>query len=110
MRAPLRLAAIVVAFGTLSATPAPAQQVVRYYYPPAVAPAPQPYYYYPAAPVPQVRYAQPRYYSQRNGVFLSGPDLVRRQPSVSIPYTRSPYTDDWSTDRRLPFPKPWMRP
>ena len=109
MRTPTRLAAIVATLAWMSASPAPAQQVVRYYYPPAVARAPQQYYYYPAAPAPQVRYAQPRYY-QRNGVFLSGPDLVRRQPGGGIPYTRSPYTDDWSTDRHLPFPKPWMRP
>ena len=26
------------------------------------------------------------------------------------PYAQSPYTDDWSTARYLPYPKPWMGP
>lgn len=49
----------------------------------------------------------------------AAPRYIQRAPSrafrgqrgaYSLPYNRSPYTDDWSTARHLPFPKPWMLP
>ncbi len=69
------------------AAPAPAQ------YAPAYRPAVP--YYQPAAPR-FYRPAAPAYRAQRRG--------------SALPYNRSPYTDDWSTGRHLPFPKPWMLP
>ncbi len=79
----------------------------------ATAQHPAPYYYPPlhrspgyTTITPQVptlimppRHAYPRHAAP-----------ARPRAYHAIPYTRSPYTDDWSTDRRLPFPKPWMLP
>ena len=63
----------------------------------AVQPAPARPYYQPA---------QPRY-GQRAATLVP-----RRKTYTSqvLPYNRTPYTDDWSTARHLPFPKPWMLP
>src|SRR6185312_1419738 len=61
-----------------------------------------------ATRAPAYRYyqpAQPRYvpraapFAARGGYYAN-----------PLPYNRSPYTDDWSTGRHLPFPKPWMLP
>ena len=60
-----------------------------------VRPAPARAYYQPAQP----RSAQRTFAPRRGG--YSGQVL---------PYNRTPYTDDWSTGRHLPFPKPWMLP
>ncbi len=63
-------------------------------------------YQYQYAPAPAYRYArpaQPRFFQRAapaRGGYYSQP----------LPYNRSPYTDDWSTGRHLPYPKPWMLP
>ena len=60
-------------------------------------PAPSRYNYQPSQPryVQRGTILQPRRSSNYNQV---------------LPYNRTPYTDDWSTARHLPFPKPWMLP
>jgi hypothetical protein len=50
--------------------------------------------------------SQPRY-AQRGTIFQPRRGSYYNQV---FPYNRTPYTDDWSTARHLPFPKPWMLP
>jgi hypothetical protein len=61
-----------------------------------------------AAPATRYYYqpAQPRYVQRPAAI------APRRaaHANPSLPFTRSPYTDDWSTGRHLPYPKPWMLP
>ncbi len=62
---------------------------------------------------PNVRYsypqARPQAYAYSRGYQAAIPRRgVYRSPA--LPYNKSPYTDDWSTGRHLPFPKPWMLP
>jgi hypothetical protein len=83
-------ATLALAFLVLASTgSAFGQYVVR--------PAPIRSYYQPA---------QPRY-DQRGTIFQ--PRRADYSNQV-LPYNRTPYTDDWSTARHLPFPKPWMLP
>lgn len=63
--------------------------------------APAVRYYYPQA--------RPQAYAYTRGYRGVSPRReVYRTPA--LPYNKSPYTDDWSTGRHLPFPKPWMLP
>ena len=65
-------------------------------------------YRYAHAPAPTYRYAQP---AQPRFVQRFAPAPARNgYYSQPLPYNRSPYTDDWSTGRHLPYPKPWMLP
>ncbi len=60
------------------------------------------------APTPTYRYVQParpRFFQRTAPVYPQ-----RGYYSQPLPYNRSPYTDDWSTGRHLPYPKPWMLP
>ncbi len=61
------------------------------------------------AVTPNYRYATPapRYQVQSPGFT---PALHEGIMYSSSPFARTPYTDDWSTSRRLPYPKPWMGP
>ena len=63
---------------------------------------------YVVAPAP-ARIYQP---AQRRYIPRPSPYAVRPgyQARPALPYNLSPYTDDWSTGRHLPFPKPWMLP
>jgi hypothetical protein len=49
----------------------------------------------------------PRRYVQRPSPYAVRPGYQARP---ALPYNLSPYTDDWSTGRHLPYPKPWMLP
>ncbi len=68
------------------------------------APASAQYAARPQAGYQLYRPAAPRTYQR------AAPAPRYQRPQSGLPYNRSPYTDDWSTSRHLPFPKPWMLP
>jgi hypothetical protein len=62
-----------------------------------------------------VQPAPARFYSQQTQPHYPQRDTIvqTRQSSYynqALPYNCTPYTDDWSTARHLPFPKPGMLP
>jgi hypothetical protein len=63
---------------------------------------------YVVAPAPaRIYQPTPRRYVQRPSPYVVRPGY---QVRPALPYNLSPYTDDWSTGRHLPYPKPWMLP